>query len=372
MRRRRNARDWAVDLTAFVLAALFGLFLAGTRVDEGALPDPSWLFTLDQIAGVLGCAALWLRRRWPVGLAFGLIVLSAFSELVSGALLVALFTVAVHERLRTTIAAFAAGVAAGGVYAFLRPEPQAATGIMLGASLALAAVGWGLFVHHRRRLLESLRERARRAEEEAGMRAERARRDTRDAIAREIHDVLGHRLSLLSLHAGALEFRPDAPAADVSRAAGVIRENAHLALQDLREVIGVLRAPVGELPTPGIGDLARLAAETVDAGTPVDLRVAAEGLPDTTGRTVYRVVQEALTNARKHAPGAPVEVVVDGAVGEGLGVEVSNPLTGGPGGEGGGAGLIGLAERVALAGGELTHGAEGGRWRVAARLPWPS
>src|ERR1043165_5135466 len=105
-----------------------------------------------------------------------------------------------------------------------------------------AAVGWGLFVHHRRELFESLKDRAARAESEARMRADQAQRDTRDAIAREIHDVLGHRLSLLSVHAGALEFRPDAPPEEIAKAAGVIRETAHAALTDLRSVIGVLRA----------------------------------------------------------------------------------------------------------------------------------
>ena len=96
---------------------------------------------------------------------------------------------------------------------------------------------------------------------EAELRAEQAQRSARDDIAREIHDVLGHRLSLLSLHAGALEYRPGAPPEDVARAAAVIRENAHQALQDLREVVGVLRAPVGQAPQPTSADLPRLLAE---------------------------------------------------------------------------------------------------------------
>ncbi len=98
-------------------------------------------------------------------------------------------------------------------------------------------------VRSRRQLVVTLRERARRAEAEAELRAEQAQRLAREAIAREMHDVLAHRLTLLSVHAGALEFRPDAPAAEVGRAAGVIRDSAHEALQDLREIIGVLRGP---------------------------------------------------------------------------------------------------------------------------------
>src|SRR5262249_56557879 len=82
------------------------------------------------------------------------------------------------------------------------------------------------------------------------LRAEQAQQRAREQIAREMHDVLGHRLSLLSVHAGALEYHPDASAEEIARAAKVIRESAHQALQDLREVIGVLRAPVGQLPQP--------------------------------------------------------------------------------------------------------------------------
>src|SRR5690606_1189236 len=239
---------------------------------------------------------------------------------------------------------------------------------LLGAALQGVAVGWGLFVHHRRRLVASLRERA-----EA-----EARRAAREEIAREIHDVLGHRLSLLSVHAGALEYRPDAPAEDVARAARVIRESAHQALQDLRQVVGVLRAPVGELPQPVFADLSHLVEEAERAGTPVRLEAEVDGdVPDPAGRTAYRIVQEALTNVRKHAPGAAVTVRVAGAAGEGLEVAVVNtapaPGSGAVPAAGAGQGLLGLAERVDLAGGSLEYGplADGG-WRLAARLPWPS
>ena len=179
---------------------------------------------------------------------------------------------------------------------------------MIGLAVQSAAVGWGLFIHFRRQLVLSLRDRATRAETEAQLRAEQAQQRARDEIAREMHDVLGHRLSLLSVHAGALEFRPDASAEEIARAAKVIRENAHQALQDLREVIGVLRAPVGELPQPTLADVRQLVAESGRAGMRVSLRDETGGaaVPDLVGRTAYRIVQEALTNARKHAPGAEV------------------------------------------------------------------
>jgi signal transduction histidine kinase len=275
----------------------------------------------------------------------------------------------------------------------VRPEPGIPGWLLLlvGVAVQSAAVGWGLFIRFRRQLVLSLRDRAERAETEAQLRAEQAQQRARDEIAREMHDVLGHRLSLLSVHAGALEFRPDAPAEEVARAAKVIRENAHQALQDLREVVGVLRAPVGELPQPTLADVRQLVAESGRAGMRVALRdEVSDAVPDLAGRTAYRVVQEALTNARKHAPGAEVRVHLAGSPGAGLTVEVRNDAptaTPGPGpadpgpayasgpaaDPGAGQGLAGLAERVALASGRLEHGptAEGG-WRLLAWLPWPA
>jgi signal transduction histidine kinase len=265
---RRRPRDWIVDSLLFLLAVVFGLLVVGGWLESSAPPDPGWLFTLDVAAGVVGCAALWLRRRWPVGVALMLIALSVFSETVAGAMVVGLLTVAIHRPPRTTAAVFALSVLAAVVYVMARPEPGT-PGLVLfliGVIVQGAAVGWGLFIHYRRQLVLSLRDRAARAETEAQLRAEQAQQRARDEIAREMHDVLGHRLSLLSVHAGALEFRPDAPAEEVARAAKVIRENAHQALQDLRGVIGVLRAPVGELPQPTVADVAQLVAESGRAG----------------------------------------------------------------------------------------------------------
>ena len=287
----------------------------------------AWLFTADVAAGALGCAGLWLRRRWPVGLAVVLAVFSTFSEVVSGALVVATLTVAIHRPPRTTAAVFGLTMLTGLIFVVVRPEPGIPAWLlfMIGLAVQSAAVGWGLFIHFRRQLVLSLRDRATRAETEAQLRAEQAQQRARDEIAREMHDVLGHRLSLLSVHAGALEFRPDAPAEEVARAAKVIRENAHQALQDLREVIGVLRAPVGELPQPTLADVRQLVAESGRAGMRVSLRDDTGGpVPDLAGRTAYRVVQEALTNARKHAPGAEVRVHLAGSPGAGLTVEVRN------------------------------------------------
>lgn len=362
----------------FLLAAAFGVYMSAERLQTASLPDPAWLFDVDQIAGAAGCAALWLRRRFPVELAVVLVALSTFSEIVAGPMLAALFTVAVHRPPRTSMPVFALSLGGAALYVVIRPEAgMSPLGLFLfGAAIQGAAAGWGLFVHHRRRLVASQRDRAARVETEARLRAEQAQHLAREAIAREMHDVLGHRLSLLSVHAGALEFHPGAHPDDIARAAKVIRESAHQALQDLREVIGVLRAPVGELPQPTIADIKELAAESGRAGMRVDLCEEVTGtVPDGEGRTAYRIVQEALTNARKHAPGAPVRVHLTGMPGRGLTVEVCNaaPDPAAPPGAGSGQGLIGLGERVALVGGRLEHGpAAAGGWRLAAWLPWPA
>ncbi|HWO62073.1 MAG TPA: histidine kinase [Umezawaea sp.] len=373
---RRSSRDWAVDISLFTLSVLFGLVIALDRLGGYRMPDPEWLFPLDVVTWVVSSVGLWWRRRWPVHYAALLVFFGSFSELSALALMIALFTVAIHRSPATTMVVFAVCVPSSLVAVVIRPEPDIAWQVVLAFGIVVqgAVVGWGLFIHHRRQLIESLHDRAARAETEAHLRAEQVQHEVREAIAREIHDVLGHRLSLLSVHAGALEYRPDAPTEDIARAAKVIRENSHRALQDLREVIGVLRAPVGELPQPTFADLEQLVAESAGANMRVSLRSDVEGaVPDTAGRTAYRIVQESLTNVRKHAAGSEVDVRVTGSPDDGLTVEVVNsrPLAvSAP--NAGGRGLLGLAERVALAHGTLEHGATGaGGWRVSAWIPWP-
>ena len=183
-------------------------------------------------------------------------------------------------------------------------------------------VGWGLFVRVQRELVLSLRERAERVEAEQRQRVEQAREAERLRIAREMHDVLAHRVSLLSLHAGALEFHPDASAEEVAQAAAVIRSSAHAALEELRDVIGVLRegAPGDgpEPPQPTLAEIPALIEESRVAGMHVRWHIDVPGdavLPAALGRAAYRIVQEGLTNARKHAPAAAVEVTITAEAG---------------------------------------------------------
>jgi signal transduction histidine kinase len=382
---RRSTRDWIVDTVCFTLGLGFTLLVTVdlTRPRQTVVPQwsgtPMWLVWADFAVGLLLAGALWWRRRWPASLPFTLFT-------VSGAIsaFILLFTVAVHRRFAVTAAVTAAWLVTTAVFCAVRPEEGTsyAEAVAWGAVFTLIVVLWGMVLRSRRQLVVSLRDRAERAESEQQLRVAQARSLERSRIAREMHDVLAHRISLLSLHAGALEIRPDAAPAEVAGAAGVIRASAHQALQDLREVIGVLRAdaPGGaapERPQPTIGDLDALAAESREAGGRVrlDVRLDEAAVPALTGRTAYRIVQEGLTNARKHAPGAAVTVTLTGAPGAGLTVEVRNPwpVSPPPGAiPGTGTGLVGLAERATLAGGRLTHErTAAGDFRLTAWLPWP-
>ncbi|MFD7281930.1 sensor histidine kinase [Streptomyces sp. NPDC059862] len=356
-RPRRTLRDWLVDFSLFLVAVVFGLAAADSMTPENTPPT---LLVVDQWVGALACAAVWLRRRWPLGLALAMLPVGFVSNTAGGAGLVAFFTLAVHRPFRYVGWVGGISLALVPLFFWLRPEPTLpyVAAVAFTVLLSASVIGWGMLVRSKRQLMFSLRDRAQRAETEARLRAEQAQRLAREAIAREMHDVLAHRLTLLSVHAGALEFRPDAPRDEVARAAGVIRESAHEALQDLREIIGAL------------------VAESREAGTKVTLvmRVTKPAaVPASVGRTAYRIAQEGLTNARKHAPGTEVIVSVTGASGEGLTVCVRNPAPEGevPPVPGSGQGLIGLTERATLAGGRLEHGPrEDGGFEVRAWLPW--
>lgn len=366
---RRSARDWAADLGLFVFAAAFSVVTAEEAIAGRPLTDQALAW--DQATGAAACAALFLRRRHPVALALALLVLGRYSHLVTGPALVALFTVAVHARPAAVRWVAVAAFLPLPVFLLSRPDFDArTTSAAIGYfAFVCAAYGWGLYTRSRRSLIAELRDRAARAGDEG-------RRRAREDIAREMHDVLAHRLSLLSLHAGALEYNKAASPEEVRGAAGVIRDNAHLALQDLRDVIGVLRADeTSTRPLPSLTDVPGLVEESRRAGDRVLLTMDAKDEPPATvGRTAYRIVQEGLTNARKHAPDTEVEVTVTGSPGRGLTVLVDNPLRGGAPPSpvpGSGTGLAGLAERAALAGGSFEHSGDAGRFRLTARLPWP-
>jgi signal transduction histidine kinase len=374
----RSRRDWIVDSALFLFAAVLAI-TSGLNSAQHGLHAP--LLAIDAIGGVVLCLALWWRRRWPLGLGLASLPVLAVSSSAGPAGVIILYTVAAYRRWQLAVLVATAQIALLPLERAIQPPVTSLTTYYLTGTLGPAVVvAWGMFRRSRR---QAQRERARRAEAEEQLRIEQIRYAERTRIAREMHDVLAHRISLLSLHAGALEFRPDAPPEEVAHAAAVIRASAHQALDDLRAVIGVLRDRTDgqgpQPPQPTLAALPGLLEESRAAGMRIHAKVLLPDLatvPDMIGRHALRIVQEALTNARKHATSAPVELRLDGAPGHGLAIEVRNPSPVLATGElkipGTGTGLLGLAERATLSGGRLEHGLdEHGHFRLHAWLPWP-
>ncbi|MEV1327979.1 histidine kinase [Micromonospora costi] len=328
----------------------------------------------------LAAVPLVIVRPVPGGLLASLLV--AVSPVATPAVSFAVLFTAQHRPFRRALAVALTGTAGAAVQGMWRPVRGLPYGwwLLLMTAASGALLGWGTWARARRALVEALRDRARRAEQEQELRVAEARAAERNRIAREMHDVLAHRLSLLAAAAGAMEYRPDAPPERLSAAAGVIRTSAHQALNELREVVAVLRnddpdAPADEPAGQSLADLPRLVSEARAAGQRVEVDDSIAPpveIPPLAGRTAYRIVQEGLTNARKHADGQPVTLALSGAPGAGLRIAVSNPAPPGAAPDrDAGSGLIGLAERAALAGGRVTHRVgDDGHFHLDAWLPW--
>ena len=383
-RAERESRQWVADGLCFLLGMGFTalVFLDGTDRQVPTVP-----LAVDVALGALASLGLWLRQRWPVGLAVIVGLFAIYSVSASGVALITLFTVAVHRSLRTAVLVAAGYALTSFLTVMVRPDMSQLNwwqGV-LGVVCVVAVLALGMFVRARRQLVLVEHERATSEQE---IRVAQAQQVERNRIAREMHDVLAHRLSLLSLQAGALEMWPEAPPTEIARAVGVIRGNAHGALEDLREVIGMLRSAraeddpgdgVPERPQLNLVDLPMLIDESRKAGMQVVLECEVPDLgavPEVIGRTAFRIVQEGLTNARKHADHTPVSVAVRGAATDGLTVEIRNPWPAGVARTpipGSGMGIIGLAERTALTGGRLEHGrTPAGDFRLWTWLPWPT
>jgi signal transduction histidine kinase len=339
---------------------------------------------LDLLFGAVTLALLPLRRRHPLVMACLTSAACTVSVASMGPAALAVASMAAR-RQRVPVAVAATVFLAGSIVSefVYRPRFQLAeggdfepvSGVVLGGIFFAAAVATGYYAAARRELVDSLSERALTAEREQALTATIARDAERNRIAREMHDVLAHRISMVALHAGALTYRDDLDRGQT------IQENARLALAELREVLGVLRADGStgvsdEAPQPTLAQLPALLADAREAGSAVRLdngELLAHRFPEPLSRTAFRIVQEALTNARKHAPGEPVVVRLTGAAGGVLEVDVRNPLGDSVGAAVPGVGLLGLAERAELAGGTFTHGPRpDGSFVVNARLPWQS
>jgi len=253
----------------------------------------------------------------------------------------------------------------------------------VGAIFVVVVMVAGLLVGQKRGNQREKRwrveQQARMNREEMRAKVERARQEERESIARDMHDSLSHRLSLVAIHAGALSYPREGVPAEFTDAARTIRAEAQNAVEDLRTVLSALREDLSQDPRTTLEELVTTARE---AGTQVTVTYADGASPDVfTGlstmaqHAVHRAVQEGLTNARKHAAGQPVSITVREAAGE-VGIEMRNPLSAAKAGDragasAGGYGLVGLRERVELSGGRMNvHvGEEGEEFSWSILLP---
>ncbi|WP_405980341.1 histidine kinase [Streptomyces sp. NBC_00158] len=393
-RRRGAVLDVGLGAASAVECALEGV---PTAREAGV---PVWAAVLF---GALAGSVLVLRRRWPVAVVLvGIAVIPATMGFLLG--VVGLYTLAACEVSRRALATLAAMSLAGTfvvTYVQTRGDVEAdgtlviVLSVFMAVALTVPPVLLGLYVGARRRLMESLQERADSLERELSLladraeeRAEWARQEERTRIAREMHDVVAHRVSLMVVHAAALQAVAAKDPVKAVRNAALVGDMGRQALTELREMLGVLRAPekppaAREVPAapvaleegPSLGELEALVGQSRAAGMAVEVLVQGEGggyRPEVE-QTAYRVVQEALTNCHKHAPGARVVVRLAHREGE-VAMQVENgPCEGEARGAdlpSGGNGLVGMRERVLGLGGVFVSGpTDGGGFKVSAVLP---
>ncbi|MFW7414846.1 sensor histidine kinase [Demequina sp. SO4-18] len=396
-RRYLRAHPWVAD------AAVAGFYALNTYL---AAIDPYQPLSVPLAVslGVVGSGALLLRRRLPMTVVAVFVALTPVALLASGHLggtelgiALALYAVAVaHPASGSwTAAAVAVAVTTAAVWAWqdtLLEEIVTDDGTQIAlvderitstfgiVSLALVGVALGISVRLRRERLADFAERAAALERDRDRQAQVARAEERASIAREMHDVVAHSVSVMVRLADgaavALERRPD----QARVALDELSRTGRAALGDMRRVLGALTE--GEVPMGPAGESRNL-REVVEGFRAAGLPVKAEGLglalPENTGLrlAIYRVVQESLTNVLRHAPGTPgvslairqdpgrwvVDVVDQGTL------EPGSESGSAPEFEGAGMGLVGMRERVGLLGGTVHAGPFGRGWRVTAELP---
>jgi signal transduction histidine kinase len=342
--------------------------------------DHRLFFAAELALGAAAFVLVHFRRRAPLQVALVIAAMSAFSGVAAGPATLAAVSLATRRRFREVVVVGTANFVAAQTWTTLAPLEGDDLLVTTLINLAVNAgmMGWGLYIGSRRELLWSLRNRAERAELEQELRLARARSTERARIAGEMHDVVAHRITQVSMQAGALAFRDDLDADRLREGLGQIQQQANDALHELRGVLGVLREddarPTTARPQPTYDDIAALVDEARSHGLEVDWTDHVDTsvpVPPTTGRTVYRIVQEGITNVRKHAPGADLQVRSTGDHRRGITVVLANPVRErGSGAPGAGLGLVGLRERTELRGGRLEQRTEGATFVLEAWLPW--
>jgi signal transduction histidine kinase len=376
---KRLARRHGLDLMIVVAAAVAVAQMLLQGSDETSTARP-----VAAVAALLLILPLLLRRRSPFLAPAWLWLLAAALSFLDGRLVV------------SSAGVYAAGLVAAFLIGSLRDERQGRIGLAIVAgsaaiitlndpTVALSEVllvpavfslAWlGGFAHRERaEQVDRAEERARQAEREREVAARIAVVEERVRIAREIHDIVAHAVSVMVLQAGAVRHRlPDDFSDDVEALRGV-EDTGRSALGEMRRLLGAMRDDAPELaPQPGLDRLDVLLEEVRRAGLPVELQIDGEPfhLPQAIDLSAYRIVQEGLTNAIKHAHANHAHVHIRYAAHE-LRIQVSDDGDGAadPIGHGDGHGLVGVRERVKLYGGEMTAGgANGGGFRLTTSLP---
>jgi signal transduction histidine kinase len=377
--RLRAAGPWVLDGLLALAASAVGLSLLASALPFDPGSPRAWAAYLVLLAHTLPLA---VRRRWPLAvLVWALATGAAFAAVgpslvpLSFTILIYVYTAAAHCRRQISLAGLAATEALLLVVWLARPRSIGDAGTLVIDGLLMVAAWWlGDGTRRRLEAVAAAQQRAAELERARGELARRAVTEERLRIARELHDVVAHSMSIIAVQSGVGAHVLDSQPEEARKALAAVEATSRQALVEMRRLLGVLRQeaePRGSLaPAPGLAELEALAAEVARAGVRVEVRI--EGtpaeLPAGLDLTAYRIVQEALTNVVRHAGPSTARVAVRHGPGQ-VAVEVFDDGKGGDPGEGG-HGISGMRERAALYGGTLEAGPlPGGGFRVAATLP---
>jgi signal transduction histidine kinase len=367
-----------------VVLAIAGIGITGAILGRGHEIGPEGPLWFDVLALLAIILPLLARRRFPFGAPAAMGVAAAATSFVDKTVVpfdgvtfivgcAALFLVGSLRDRAQAVAGLA--VAEGVLAVVVHNGPGVHVGDFVVATIIFGIV-WTIAFAVGRKSVEAdeARERAIRAELEREQRAHVAVADERARIARELHDVVGHSVSVMTVQASAVRRLLKPEQERERQALLIVEQTGREALAEMRRMVGVLRRPEEApalAPQPSLEHVERLIESAREAGLAVDLRVEGEAvqLPAGVDLTAYRLVQEGLTNALKHAEASRAEVLVNYAEGH-IELTVSDDGRGVGNGDGGGHGLVGMRERVSVYGGELDAGPRpGGGYELRAKLP---